>query len=676
MPSNDLGTTLARPTNRNSSISIGAMTTLNSNVLPISIDGVFMKALVDTGASISCISMSQLSKLPSLPKLQKSNISHVRGVGGEILDVVGCIELNVNIQNCIVLQKFHVFQRLHFSIILGMDFLDNNDVILDFSQKIITLPNCQTVNFLSSTTFDIGIARASKPFTIQPNCITNIPVHLSRVPHNALCLLEPVTSLHHVTSARVLLKARKGRGVCQLINHTNIPIHLHPKQIVGKLFPVDVNLIEPLEDSTNGQCYTRATSSKTNKEKAEDLGISLDDADLTEINKTKLLEFIGKNRDVFAKDMTELGQTSVHQHRINTGTARPTRQQFYRASPTMKNEIEKQTKEMLHDDIIEPSTSPWNSPVVLVKKSNGEMRFCVDYRRLNSVTEPECFPLPRLEDVFDTIGNSKAKIFSVLDLRSGFWQIPLDPETKHKTAFVTHHGIFQFKRLPFGLQNAPTTFQMLMTQVLQGLNWKFVLVYVDDILLLSDTFENHLQHLQLVFDRLRSANLKLKPSKCKFALQKVNYLGHIISKDGIEVNPEKIAVVKSFPIPKNQKQVRSFLGLCNYYRRFILGYSKITHPLNQLLHKNKPFKWTSECTTAFEKLKNALISPPILALPDTAKEFILSTDASSTAIGFVLSQADTEGRERAIAYGGRSLRGAEFKWDVSERECLALVEGI
>lgn len=203
-----------------------------------------------------------------------------------------------------------------------------------------------------------------------------------------------MTSLHHVTSARVLLKARKGRGVCQLINHTNIPIHLHPKQIVGKLFPVDVNLIEPLEDSTNGQCYTRATSSKTNKEKAEDLGISLDDADLTEINKTKLLEFIGKNRDVFAKDMTELAQTSVHQHRINTGTARPTRQQFYRASPTMKNEIEKQTKEMLHD-IIEPSTSPWNSPVVLVKKSNGEMRFCVDYRRLNSVTEPECFPLPR-----------------------------------------------------------------------------------------------------------------------------------------------------------------------------------------------------------------------------------------------------------------------------------------
>lgn len=254
--------------------------------------------------------------------------------------------------------------------------------------------------------------------------------------------------------------------------------------------------------------------------------------------------------------MTELGQTCVHQHRFSTGTARPTRQQFYRASPTMKNEIEKQTKEMLHDDIIEPSTSPWNSPVVLVKKSNGEMRLCVDYRHLNSVTEPECFPLPRLEDVFDTIGISKTKIFSVLDLRSGFWQIPLDPGTKHKTAFVTHHGIFQFKRLLFGLRNA--TFQMLTAQVLQGLKWKFVLVYVDDILLFCDTFENHLQHLQLVFDRLRSANLKLKPPKCKFALQKVNYLGHIISKDRIEVNPEKIAVVKSFPKPKKSKASAEF----------------------------------------------------------------------------------------------------------------------
>lgn len=165
------------------------------------------------------------------------------------------------------------------------------------------------------------------------------------------------------------LKARNGRGVCQLINHTNIPIHLHPKQIVGKLFSVDVNFIEPLEDPSNDKGETRTTSSKTNKEKAEDLGISLDDADLTEINKAKLLEFIGKNRDVFAKDMTELGQKYVHQHRIHTGTAHPTRQQFYRASPTMKNEIEKQTKEMLHNDIIEPSTSPWNSPVVLVKKA-------------------------------------------------------------------------------------------------------------------------------------------------------------------------------------------------------------------------------------------------------------------------------------------------------------------
>ena len=416
-----------------------------------------MKALVDTGASISCISMSQLSKLPYPPNIQKSNISQARGVGGDFLDVVGCVDLKVNIQGCIVLQKFHVFHCLHFSVILVMDFLTNNKVLLDLSQNTITLPNCQTVNFLTSS-FIIGIARTRKSISIQPHSITNIPVYLSRVPNNTVCLLEPVHSLNHVASAKVLLKARKGKGVCQLLNYTNTPIHLHAKQIIGKLFPIDINSIQSLDNSHTPSIHAMDSSSsnKTHLEKAKELGITLSAADLSENEKTRLLNFIGNNRDVFAKDMTELGQTTVHYHKINTGSARPQKQQFYRATPVVKCEIEKQTKEMLQDGIIEPSTSPWNSPVVLVKKSNGELRFCVDYRRLNNVTEPECFPLPRLEDVFDTIGNSKAQVFSVLDLRSGFWQIPLDPETKHKTAFVTHHGIFQFNRLPFGLRNAPT----------------------------------------------------------------------------------------------------------------------------------------------------------------------------------------------------------------------------
>ena len=251
--------------------------------------------------------LSQLSKLPYPPTIKKSTISQARGVGGDFLHVVGCVDLKVNIQGCIVLQKFHVFHRLHFSVILGMDFLTNNKVLLDLSQNTITLPNCQTVNFLNSS-FIIGIARTRRSISIQPHSITNIPVHLSRVPNNTVCLLEPVHSLNHVASAKVLLQARKGKGVCQLLNYTNTPIHLHAKQIIGKLFPIDTNSIQSLDNSHTPSIHAMDSSSsnKTHLEKAKELGITLSAADLSENEKTRLLNFIGNNRDVFAKDMTEL----------------------------------------------------------------------------------------------------------------------------------------------------------------------------------------------------------------------------------------------------------------------------------------------------------------------------------------------------------------------------------
>lgn len=273
--------------------------------------------------------------------------------------------------------------------------------------------------------------------------------------------------------------------------------------------------------------------------------------------------------------------------------------------------------------------------MVLVKKPNNEYRFAIDYRKLNAVTQLQTFPAKRLDDVFDAVGQTKAEIFSTLDLASGYWQIALDEETNHKTAFITHDNLYQFKRIPFGLVNAPATFQMVMNMILKGLTWKHCLVYIDDIIVWSDNFDNHLKHLDLVFQRLRKANLTLKPLKCSFAKAEVTYLGHIISKDGIKVNPSKIEAVKSFPIPQNQHDVRSFLGLANYYRKFVKGYSKLALPLNRLLTKNTPFKWTTECQDAFKLLKEKLTNTPLLAYPDFRRQFILSCDASGMAIGYI-----------------------------------------
>ncbi|PIK33800.1 Retrovirus-related Pol polyprotein from transposon [Apostichopus japonicus] len=279
---------------------------------------------------------------------------------------------------------------------------------------------------------------------------------------------------------------------------------------------------------------------------AQDMGINLATSDLSEVQQRELLILIGKNRDVFATDLSELGETNLYHHNIDTGSAPPQRQRFYRTTPKIKDEIEKQVNDMLQNGIIEPSISEWQSPVVLVKKKDGSYRFAVDYRKLNSVTRPMHFPLPLLEDVFDAVGESEAQIFSVLDLFSGFWQVPMDPDSKHKAAFVTHHGVYQWKKLPFGLMNAPASFQLVMAEVLRGLNWKHALVYVDDILILSKNFQDHLDHLQDVFHRLRTANMRLKPSKCDFAAQKVTYLGHVITKDGFRLIPLKLRPFLNF----------------------------------------------------------------------------------------------------------------------------------
>ena len=255
-----------------------------------------------------------------------------------------------------------------------------------------------------------------------------------------------------------------------------------------------------------------------------------------------------------------------------------------------------------------------------MQKKDGTYRFAVDFRDLNAVTEPINFPLPRLEDVIDSVGENNSKIFTVLDLRAGFHQLPLEESTAHKTTFVTHNGSYSFKRIPYGIRNGPIAFQTAMSHVLRIINFKYALVYVDDILIHSSNFDEHLVHLQNVFDRLNDANLKLQPKKCKFAARRVEYLRIYFSKNGIVTNPSKMEAVRTYPVPKTRKQLKSFLGLTNYYRRFVKDYAKITAPLNCLLKKDTEYNWTSVCDEAFNLLKQKLISSPMLAFADTQKK--------------------------------------------------------
>ena len=258
---------------------------------------------------------------------------------------------------------------------------------------------------------------------------------------------------------------------------------------------------------------------------------------------------------------------------------------------------------------------------------------------------------------------------------SGYWQVEVNSSSKEKTAFVTHFGLYEFTTMPFGLCNAPGTFQRLMECVLRGLTWQIALIYLDHILVYSRTFDDHLQHLRLFFDRFRAAGLKLKPSKCHFGQKQVNYLGHVITGDDIQPDPEKIKVVQEYPVPQTVKDVRAFMGLTNYHRKFVKDFAHIASPLHDLTKKGAAFLWTEECRTAFEMLTKALTEAPILDYPDFPQPFQLATDASNEAIGMELSQK-RNGKEVVIAYARRKLNPAEHNYTVTEREALAVPDSV
>ncbi|GFW44293.1 retrovirus-related Pol polyprotein from transposon 297 [Trichonephila clavipes] len=301
--------------------------------------------------------------------------------------------------------------------------------------------------------------------------------------------------------------------------------------------------------------------------------------------------------------------------------------------------------------------SPYAAPVVLVPKSNGTVRLCIDYRKLNAITIPDKYPLP-LMDVL--LHDAKYTAFmSTLDLKSGYYQVEVNPADQDKTAFVCPFGTFRYKRMPFGLRNAPATFQRLMDQFRNGLPNVNILVYLDDIVVLSETFEQHIEDLRMVFDRLKKFKLCANREKCKFVCSRVKYLGLWITPKGIEVDQDKIAAIQNIPSPSNLKQLQSFLQTCSWYRKFIPNFSDIARPLSNLSKKSTAWKWSEIEQQAFQTLKQCLITPPILRQVDPKKPFIIRTDTSSYALGAVLLQGESPTDEQPVEYASRLLSSAE-----------------
>ena len=363
------------------------------------------------------------------------------------------------------------------------------------------------------------------------------------------------------------------------------------------------------------------------------------------------------------------GRTSVVMHDVDVGDSPPVKQHPYRANPLKRDVLRKEVQYMLEHDLIEPCTGGWSSPCVLVPKQDGSLRFCTDYRLLNSKTKSDSYPLPRIDDCIDRVGN--AKYVSKFDLLKGYWQVPLTEKAKELSAFVTPDGFFQYKVMPFGMKNAPATFQRLINTVTSDLVG--CEAYLDDIIVYSDTWEDHLQRIKALFDRLTSANLTVNLKKSEFAQAEVVFLGHIVGRGCVKPVEAKVETILNFPRPQNKRELRRFLGMTGYYRKFCRNFATAATPLTNLLRKDSKYEWADDCQVAFDRLKGMLASSPVLAAPNFEKQFILMVDASDTGGGAALMQKDDEGVNHPVAYMSRKFNRHQQRYSTIEKETLALV---
>ncbi|KAL4387927.1 hypothetical protein GQ457_09G018130 [Hibiscus cannabinus] len=339
---------------------------------------------------------------------------------------------------------------------------------------------------------------------------------------------------------------------------------------------------------------------------------------------------------------------------------------LYRMAPKELNELKTQLQELLDRGFIRPSTSSWGAPVLFVKKKDESLRMCIDYRQLNKMTVKNKYPLPRIDDLFDQLKG--ATVFSKIDLRSGYYQLKVREQDVLKTAFRTRYGHYEFLVMPFGLTNAPAAFMDLMNRVFHEYLDQFVVVFIDDILGYSRTEEDHDRHLHLVLQTLLENQLYAKLSKCEFWIREFVFLGHVISTEGIRVDPKKVEAIVNWKQPTSVTEIRSFLGLAGYYWRFVSGFSKVAAPLTKLLQKGVKYEWSDARQHAFEKLKEALINAPVLTQPVSGKEFVVYSDASYVGLGCVLMQ---EGR--VIAYASRQLKPHEVNYPTHDLELITVV---
>ena len=665
--------------------------------------------MLDTGSSITTVRLAVVKRI--CRNRGGGTLPGIRGIDNKIVTVVDEIPLKICFKDARVsLENVAVVKMAPFPIILGVDWLVKANVNLvckgnqivpvflnDLKENVENSLPCTTVpveeeEAVPSEEFFEELAKELPPKRRKDAVRFSIKKAVE-VPGESLRMLDGSIPFDFTGTGIVrfgfsakpsrtwvvpsaLVSFKNGRARVPLLNFDSNPVTVKRSNC---LIFIDLDIgaqvaVVPLErkeaelSHRGGPARVSCAAVGMDRRAASRDDIYMG-SNLSRTERERVFELLDRHSQCLPSERNQLGRAADIEHDIDTGNNRPITSRPYRISQFERRIVSEKVNEMLKDGVIQPSNSPWSSPVVLVKKKSGEHRFCVDYRRLNAVSKRDVYPLPRMDDVFDRLAG--ANYFSTLDLANGYWQVPVAEKDRQKTAFVTPDGLFEFNRMPFGLANAPATFQRLMDQVLKRLKWTACLVYLDDILVFGKSFEEHQCRLDLVLTALSKANLILNMKKCLFAANEVKHLGHIVRADGVRPDPEKVSALRRMEV-SSLKSLRAFLGLASYYRKFIPEFAHLTAPLVMLLKKNARWKWEEEQKRAVRSLVGLLSSAPILAHFDESLPTEIHTDASHLGLGAVLAQK-ADGEVKPVAFLSRSLSEAEVKYHSNELECLALV---
>lgn len=609
-----------------------------------------LKLLIDTGANQSFICPGAIemfySNLPlNFDPFEVTNV-HATSRNNYSINIPCFSEFNETDDIKLYIYKFHNY----FDGLIGLDLLEKFEAKIDLKDKVLITRNSTNSIYMYNS---CNVNWYEEIIPANSSKIVRIPINL----HDGKCLINEQT-ISNCIIRECLTTVCNNRGFLEITNPTQHDL----------IFSLD----QPIQaESYNVQCSQIPSDSS----RAADVLSRLRTDHLNVEERANLERLCANYADVFYIDGEKLTFTNKIKHSIKTTDEIPVYTKSYRYPYIHRDEVRDQISKMLNQGIIRPSESAWSSPIwVVPKKSDAsgktKWRVVIDFRKLNEKTYDDKYPIPNINDVLDKLGN--CQYFSTLDLASGFYQVEMNPDDIPKTAFNVENGHYEFLRMPMGLKNSPSTFQRVMDNVLKDLQNTICLVYLDDIVVFSTSLQEHMVNLEKVFQKLRDSNFKIQMDKSEFLKLETAYLGHIISKDGIKPNPDKISAIQKYPLPTTPKEIKQFLGLVGYYRKFIPDFAHVTKPLTQCLKKGKKIVINAEYTSCFEKCKQLLINDPILQYPDFSKDFILTTDASNVAIGAVLSQGPL-GADKPVCYASRTLNDSETNYSTIEKELLAIV---